>query len=142
MKVKLQGFRDLDKALGELPKATARNVLRRTGIAALTPVAEDAANRAPEFRGDLMESVQASTKKPRKHRRRDEVEVYMGPTNLPQAHLQEFGTRHHGPQPFMRPAWAAGKQQVLDDVKTALASEIDKAAQRIARKAARLAKGA
>lgn len=140
MKVKLSGFRELDAALGQLPKATGRNVLRRTGIAALSPIAEDAADRAPEFRSDLKDSVTASTRRPRRHRKRDEVEVFAGPTNLPQAHLQEFGTRHHGPQPFMRPAWDAGKMQVLDDVKTALANEIDKAAQRAARKAARLAK--
>ena len=56
----------------------------------------------------------------------------------PQGSLQEFGTKNHGPQPFMRPAWDAGKDQALDDVKTALGAEIEKAAQRAARKQARL----
>lgn len=137
--VRTEGFAELDRALGQLGKATGRNVMRRAGIAALEPVAEEAARRAPELFGDLRDSITASTKRPRRHRKRSEVEVYMGPTNLPQAHLQEFGTRHHGPQPFMRPAWDAGKDQVLDDLKQSLGDEIMKAAERQARKAARLA---
>ncbi|RVI41050.1 HK97 gp10 family phage protein, partial [Sinorhizobium medicae] len=50
-----------------------------------------------------------------------------------------FGTSRHGPQPFARPAWDAGKNQVLDTIKDELAVQITKAAQRLARKAARLA---
>lgn len=139
MKVKTEGFRELNEALGELGKATGRNVLRRSGVAALEPIAEDAARRAPFLFGDLRENVVANTRKPRRHRKAAEVEIYAGPTNLPQAHLQEFGTRHHAPQPFMRPAWDAGKDQVLDDLKQSLGDEIMKAAERQARKAARLA---
>lgn len=137
-RVRVEGLRDLDAALGELGKATGRNVMRRAGRAALEPIIADAAERAPHLFGNLQESITVSTKRPRRHRKESEVEVYGGPTNLPQAHLQEFGTRHHGPQPFMRPAWDAGKDQALDDVKTALGNEIEKAAQRAARKQARL----
>ncbi|MGQ3041110.1 MAG: HK97-gp10 family putative phage morphogenesis protein [Brevundimonas sp.] len=139
MKAKTEGFADLDRTLGDLGKATGRNVLRRAGIAALEPVAEEAARRAPNLFGDLSESVTASTKRPRRHRKMAEVEIYAGPSNLPQAHLQEFGTRHHAPQPFMRPAWDAGKDRVLDDLKQSLGDEIMKATERQARKAARLA---
>lgn len=53
--------------------------------------------------------------------------------------LQEFGTRHHPPQPFMRPAWDAGRAAAAERIGTELKNEIDKAAQRLARKAARLA---
>lgn len=138
MRVRIEGLRDLDRALGELPKATGRNVLRRVGRAALEPMAEHAAEQAPHLFGDLRDSVQVSTKRPRRHRKASEVEVYMGPSNVPQAHLQEFGTQHHGPQPYMRPAWDRGKDGALGAVAGSLAEEIDKAAQRIARKQARL----
>lgn len=138
VRVRVEGLRELDAALGELPKATGRNVLRRVGRAGLEPVIEDAAERAPTLFGDLQGSITVSTKRPRRHRKESEVEVYGGPTNLPQAHLQEFGTQHHGPQPFLRPAWDAGRDGVLEFVRTELGAEIDKAAQRLARKQARL----
>lgn len=67
------------------------------------------------------------------------AEVFVGAGPVPHAHLQEFGTSRHGPQPFARPAWDAGKNQVLDTIKDELAVQITKAAQRLARKAARLA---
>lgn len=138
MKVRLEGFADLDKALGQLGKATGRNVLRRAGIEALQPMAQDAARRAPELFGDLSESISASTRRPRRHRKEAEVEVYMGPDQNPAAHLQEFGTKHHGPQPFMRPAWDAGKGEVLASLKESLGTQIGKAAKRQAKKQARL----
>jgi hypothetical protein len=39
---KLEGFKELDRALGKLPKATAKNVLRRTLIKAAKPIDDDA----------------------------------------------------------------------------------------------------
>ncbi|MFN8996384.1 MAG: HK97-gp10 family putative phage morphogenesis protein [Pseudomonadota bacterium] len=138
VRVRVEGLAEMDRALGELPKATGRNVLRRVGRARLEPIIEDAAKRAPRLFGNLNDSITVSTKRPRRHRKESEVEVYGGPTSLPQAHLQEFGTRHHGPQPFMRPAWDAGKDELLEGLAEDLANEIEKAAQRIARKQARL----
>lgn len=149
--VQTSGFADLDRALGELGKATGRNVMRRAGIKALEPMAEDARRRAERnnWSGDLAASIAVSTKAAgyarRRGRKQNEVEVYMGPGGTsggkapPQGSLQEFGTRHHAPQPSMRPAWDAGKGQVLDDLKQSLGDEIMKAAERQARKAARQA---
>ena len=54
---------------------------------------------------------------------------------LPQAHLQEFGTKDQPPQPFMRPAWDAEKRGVLEGIKDDLWAEIKKAAARLAKKA-------
>ena len=141
MRVRLEGFSELDKALGALGKATGRNVMRRAGVKALEPMAEDASRRAPKLFGDLKDSITASTKRPKKHRKVAEVEVYMGPNRDPAGHLQEFGTKHHPPQPFMRPAWDAGKDDVLDSLKDSLGSEIMRAAARQAKKTARLARG-
>ena len=55
----------------------------------------------------------------------------------PQAVTQEFGTVNHPPHPFMRPAWLANKTRALDTMKKELWEEIQKAAARLARKAAK-----
>ena len=68
-----------------------------------------------------------------------EVEAYAGPGRQPQAHLQEFGTSHHGPQPFARPAWDRGKHDLPTGLAADFWDEIKKAADRLARKTARLA---
>lgn len=60
--VSISGFRELEKALGQLPKATGRNVLRRTLIKAGEPIAEEARRLAPVESGDLRDSIQVSTR--------------------------------------------------------------------------------
>ncbi|MFS0739427.1 HK97-gp10 family putative phage morphogenesis protein [Brevundimonas sp. 3P9-tot-E] len=142
MKVKVEGFKDLQKTLADLGKATSRNVGRRALRAALKPMVERAAQLAPELSGALETSIQDSTRKPKKHRRQMDVEAFMGPSNVPQAITQEFGTSKHSPQPYMRPAWNEGKGEALETVRDALSDEIMKAAKRAERKAARLARKA
>lgn len=164
--IKLEGFAEVDAALEDLSKAAGKGVLRRAGIKALHPIAETAFNMAPDDPAtggyDLKASIGVSTKlSPRqkaKHRKtvRDDkssVEVFVGAGPITQAHTVEFGTAPHinagmfagtqhpgtAPQPFMRPAWDAGKMGVLEDLKRELWAEIEKAAARAARKSARLA---
>jgi HK97 gp10 family phage protein len=68
------------------------------------------------------------------------VEVVIGPHDGAfYASLVEFGTQHSSPKPFLRPAWDAGKMQVLDGVGDDMWAEIKKA---LARQARRLAKAA
>ena len=151
-RVRVEGLRELERALAELPKATARNVLRRTITEAAQPLIADAKKLAPDRPGkppnDLANSITISSrlnKQQRKESRGDPksfVEMYVGPdVSVPNAHghWQEFGTVHHGPQPFMRPAWDANKNVVLHKIKDELGTQITKAAQRLARKAARQA---
>lgn len=71
---------------------------------------------------------------------RANVEIYLGVTDkAPHAHLIEFGTVHHRPFPFMRPAWDTHKADVLVDLKTAIADEIAKTVLRSQRRAANAA---
>jgi HK97 gp10 family phage protein len=144
---RIEGLSDIDRALSELPKATSRNVMRRAGIKALEPMAEAARDAAPVNNQDLKDSIAVSTRAAgyarRRGRKQNEVEVYMGPAGIgqaapPQGSLQEFGTSRHSPQPFMRPAWDGGKQDLADTVGGELWTEIEKAAARQARKQARL----
>lgn len=53
--------------------------------------------------------------------------------------FQEFGTRSHPPQPFMRPTWDALQFEMLETIAKTLADEIEKARKRLAKKAERLA---
>lgn len=148
--VKIDGLRELDRALAELPKATGKNVLRRVLKKRAEPIAADAAARAPVAEGpgggDLRESIAVSTRlsarQRRQHRRmfRDDraaVEMFVGAGPLPEAHLQEFGTAHHGPQAFLRPAWDAGWRGLLEGLKRDLWTEIRKSAARLAKKRAK-----
>lgn len=147
--VKTEGFREMDDALAEFSKATAKNILKRVGLEAIQPIADDMEMRAnaPGFRhtGQLAEAIGTGTKLAPRQRRlnRDPstVEVYAGVTHEdgkgmpPQATQQEFGNENHGPQPFARPAFDTKVQEVLDGVKEGLGTEIEKARVRAARKA-------
>lgn len=143
--VKTEGFAQLEARLVALGPSTAKNVLRRTGRKALAAYDDAWRALAPHLTGNLEDSGGVGstlTKGQRKQRERESgVEVFAGPGPHPQAVQQEFGNANNAAQPFARPAWDATKGQVLEVVKTELASEILKAARRQARKAARAAGG-
>ena len=141
----VEGLRELDAALGDLPKATAKNTMRRVLLKRGEPIVEAAERLAPELSGELKVSLDVSTKlsprqkrENRKNPSQSYVEVYAGAGALPQAHLREWGSDGHAPEPFMRPAWDSTQGEVLDGVKADLTAEIDKAVVRLARKQARL----
>lgn len=141
--VKVEGLREVEQALGQLGKSTGRNVMRRVAMKRLQPIAEAMREKAPDDPvtggNDLKTSITVTTKRPKRHKKVSEVEAYAGPGQLPQAHLQEFGAPQHGPQPFARPAWDNGKDEILPGLADDFWVEIEKAAQRQARKTARLA---
>jgi HK97 gp10 family phage protein len=62
VKVKLEGFKEMDEALGELTKAAARGVLKRTATKALQPVAWMAKSLVPVDQGHLQKSIIVSDK--------------------------------------------------------------------------------
>lgn len=146
---KIPGLAGLNTALGELPRATARNTLIRTGKKALVPFLTDvkalapidadpesSPNRPP---GTLRDSYVIGTKlnKSQSKNVRKEgkqfAEVYAG-TNDPAGLQTEFGNAHQAPQPHGRPAWDGNQKQVLDLVGKELWAEIEKSAQRLARR--------
>lgn len=61
--------------------------------------------------------------------------VYVGPAqgskrNAIKSIVQEFGSFNQPARPYMRPAWEATKQQVLDGLKDILRQEVDKSVAR------------
>lgn len=145
VKVFVEGLSELDRRLGLLPEATAKNVLRRVGRKALEPFDEAWRARAPHLSGQLEGSGSVGSKLSRSQRREHErenfVEVFAGPGPNPQAVQQEFGNANMAAQPFARPAWDETKDKVLDLVKAELGAEIDKAAKRLAKKALKASGG-
>lgn len=148
--VNLEGFKELDDALSELPKATSKGVLRRSLKKAAKPMADLASSLAPLGpTGNLSSSVRYGTKLTKRqaalHRKmfrndKASVEGFVG-ANDPAAVPQEFGTVDHGPQPFMRPAWDRDQKPMLERLKAELWSEIQKTVARAERRAARAARG-
>lgn len=69
-----------------------------------------------------------------------QVVVHVGPVrSLRAAVPQEFGTSLHSPKPYMRPAWDQKSSGMLETIRETLKVEVDKAAARAAKKAAKIA---
>lgn len=72
------------------------------------------------------------------------AEVFMGPVksgkrNAIKAMVQEFGSKKQAAQPYMRPAFDAEAQNVINNIKDELSAEIDKSVRRARARAARKA---
>lgn len=124
---KVSGLAELRAALSGLPRATARGIVRRVLIRRATPMAATARALVPVDTGALQSSIAVTTKLSRRHRRRlrkakSDTNVHVGASG--KAHLQEFGTRHHAPQPFMRPAFDAHKGTLVDQIRADMWVEI------------------
>lgn len=146
MKVELSGFAELHRALAEeLPKATAKAVLRRTAIKSMERVRIGMADRAPKDEGDLAGSMATQVVKAQRISRTryaasSGVSVITGPTGREEggnAAWQENGTIDQPAQPYARPTADAEGMNVIADVKVELAAQINAAKGRIARKAAK-----
>lgn len=153
--VRIDGLRDLDAALGalaaEFGKASGKAVLRRVADKALEPMAEVARQLAPDDPAtngnDLKASITVGGKLTarqarvaRKEQNKSTVTRYVG-TADPSAVPQEFGTVNHGPQPFLRPAFAQEAEPTIGRVAKELGPEIERTAVRLAkRRAAKAAK--
>lgn len=166
MKQKVEGLRDLERALAELgkpsrQKAVARRALKKAAV----PMVEAASANAPVLSGSLQASIHAGTKtsdgnagkrafaavmagggsrgeagaaaRAANAATSNLVELHVGPGQHPQAIFQEFGTEHHEPQPFMRPAWDETSGGMVESIKAELAADIAKTAARLARRAAK-----
>lgn len=135
---------NITAALGEMSKATGRNVLRRALQVAGEPIAAVASRLAPEQSGRLAFSIVVSPQLTRRQRREgkgSEVEMHIGPAGgtgaLNYASFVEFGTVEMHAEPYMRPAWEGSKAAVLGLIESQLGVEVQRSAARAARKAMR-----
>lgn len=145
--VKLTGFKELEQALvEELPKATAKNSLRRAAIDAMKPLEARAKQLVRKDQGELAARITTKTVRAKRISRTkfesaSGVIVATGPTGRPEgggnAGWQEFGTVEMPASPYMRPAADSEGMPTIDRVRDALTVQIGKARKRIARKAAK-----
>lgn len=144
---RVDGLRELERALAQLPKATGKNVLKRTLMRAAEPIEQAAEEKAPELSGALKRDVKTGTRLTRRQARtarrqgKFTAEVHVGVAD-PAGVQTEFGNARQAAEPWFRPAWDSTQDQALDIIKDELGSEIEKAATRLARKAARQARRA
>lgn len=154
---RLEGFKELEQNLRNLPKATAKNTLRRVAKGALEPMAAVAAAHAPHRSGKLAYSIVVSEKRTRRAKKSTTrfmggrfisdpstgIDMAMGPSaglgTLNYASFDEFGTVDTPAFGFMRAAWDGGANQALEYVKGQLKVEIDKATVRYVKKLSRAA---
>ncbi len=138
--VKITGLKELDRALGQLPQAVAKQTLRKVLKGAAEPLARRARQLAPRDEYHLYDSIDASTRLSKRqaaaHKKESDrsfQEMFVG-TNNPAGVQQEFGNERHGAQPFMRPAWDSEKEPTLDRISNSLWTEIERSARRLAKK--------
>ena len=149
---RLEGFADLERALGELANPRLRKAsARRSLLKVAAPMAAIADALAPDDPSDGYDHIRVGVgtrltrRQGRMHRRmfrneRSAVEVFVGQVGThPAAVQQEFGNVNHGPQSFLRPAWDQDRTAMLQRLSAELAADIQRATARAARRAARLA---
>jgi HK97 gp10 family phage protein len=156
--IKVEGLAELEKALFQLGStSTARRVGQRALMVAAEPMVDAIKALAPKDRPML---VQAITAKPsNRNRGNDTASVVIGidsevdpavwkmrkrgkggyrdPGVAGEAVVQEFGTEKMQANPFMRPGFDATAAEVIVAVGRTLGPEIEKAAARQARRAAK-----
>lgn len=137
--IRMEGLRELDAALGELPKTVGKATLRRVLKRAAEQLRDHAQRLAPYLSGALQASIVIGTKLTRRQARmakkapKSTVEMFVGPNN-PAAVPQEFGTHDQRAQPYMRPAWDAEQTEVMVRIGEELGPEIEKTAARLAKR--------
>lgn len=156
VKFKVSGFKDIEKALAQLPAGTAKGVARRAMKKELKPVAE----LANAFWPGSSDNVFVITSKIMSSQRGDSLEKKSrsvtnmfvgapgGANGTPEAHLIEFGTgpRFHksgkyvgavSPTPMLQPAWDTLKGGLVEGLGARLWDEIEKTMARRAKRAAK-----
>ncbi len=159
VKLKIEGAGDIERALADLARGTAKGVGRRAMKKTLQPVAQLAESLSGgKFKVAVTSKLsQRQARGARRDRGRSKLVMYVGPvqedgSHSPHAHLFEFGTapRFHAKsgkavgampaQPFLRPAWDASTELMLATLRRETWKEIEKTLERAKRKAARAGK--
>lgn len=143
---KIEGLKDINKVLGELPKGLGKSTLIRFGKKRLEPMRDAAKARAPKKTHELENSIMVGTRQGRagntKKARgvdRAAVEIFMGPSEdgYPQAVPEEFGSPNNSPNGYMRGAWDEHNGALLTDIQADLSTAVDQTAKRFAKRQAR-----
>lgn len=140
---KIEGLRELERTMMDLPLVTAKSSVRRVLKKAAQPIADTAEANAPEDEGLLRESYGVGSRLTKSQRqvspKESEVEVFVGPGSkgAGRGMQTEFGNNHQAAQPHLRPAWDEHNSETLEIVKGEIWSDVAKT---VARHRNRIAK--
>lgn len=148
--VKVKGLRELGAAMQALGNEVAKRIASGMTSAAAGVVRKDALARAPEHdKVHVVDGVEVQPGNLKKNIVRKKVSK--SKTRLTSEHLvtvrgkrkdgyaarygrlQEFGTVHHAPQPFLRPAFDAKKMEAIEAMKKTAGRRIEAAAKKAAK---------
>lgn len=148
--IKVEGLRELGAAMQALGNEVAKRIATGMTSAAAGVVRKDAIARAPEHdKAHTVDGVEVQPGNLRKNIVRKKVSK--SKTRLTSEHLvtvrgkrkdgyaarygrlQEFGTVHHAPQPFLRPAFDAKKMEAIEAMKKTAGRRIEAAAKKAAK---------
>lgn len=131
---RIDGLREVDRALQEFKTSTARYITRRALNDGGEILAQEMRSLAPVDEGNLRESITVSgtlsARQRSLHRRQSDQERFVGPDNRPQAHLREFGGDGAPPHPYVRPAYDSKKEAALRRSTDRLMVDVEQATQR------------
>lgn len=133
--MKVSGLKEVEKSLRQLEKVATRRTVARNALKSGGQVLIDRARSlVPVDEGELKSSLSVSTKlskrQRKKHKKRDQIEVFAGAGPHSKATMQEYGNRNHKAQPFMRPAFDGTKRQALTVITGSLRLNLAKALKR------------
>lgn len=149
MAEQIEGLADLKRSLDDLTNNLKKRIVRAALRDAAAPMLRQARANAPVLKsehpyrlpGTLKRSIVAKSSK-RFNGRNGEIGVYIAvhkrkglggkasarnPFDPFYWRFQEFGTKRHRAQPFMRPAFDANASRAIDIFKARLKTSIDKA---------------
>lgn len=125
VKVKIRGLKQLRQNLDRVADSVAGAALEDAVKAAAEVIRSDASRRAPHRTGRLRIHVVIGDPQ----REGDGVKVKVGPDKEGfYGMFQEFGTRHHPPQPFLRPAFDNRREAAVNAAKTRIERALRRAA--------------
>lgn len=143
----LLNFREVSRALQELPRGVVKNVVRRSVYAGATKIRDVAKAKVPVDTGALRASIVAKTN------RTDQTGAISASVGVARkkfvrgrrggksprryAHLVEFGTAKVAASPFLRPAMDTQLDAVIEVTAMKMRQGIDVEAERAARRARR-----
>lgn len=138
---KLEGGREIEKALGELKPSLRKPASRRAMVKTLGPFDTSWREKVRRRTGTYAESggvgTKLSARQRAQHKKQSDQEVFAGPGPLAQAIQEEFGNVRQAPQGDVRQAWAETKEDMPPALGRELWSEIEATARRAAKRAAR-----
>jgi len=162
--VSVTGLRELNAALGQFKKSTARSVLERALKKAAAPIAADAKRMAPVDTGQLRDSIGmtvvrssagkaafaeamasgatraeagAAAAAANRNSNRGPTATVRVRATAPHAHFAEWGTRGAPAHPFLGPALRSNKIKFTDSLRQTLGHEIEATAKRVAKRKAK-----